>query len=230
LRVVAADSASAVLDGCFRPQRIVAVSSVATEPPYRDTSAQISDPSMAAADRHDLVVTELRMCRKLLESVSADAVHVDMTLGAASLSKLTFSDIREMTISPRARQNIQRILPELRKLATEIEQTHNVEVLAVGKESLPVRMAELTAGAHSVIYASAEVLKYRNTVLPGLPVLCTMTIGQGHVTGRSLQPGEHDVVGFAFDSDGVTQKVKVDEFNNPTVRGFRILRIEKREP
>jgi hypothetical protein len=41
-----------------------------------------------------------------------------------------------MSISSRARQNIQEVLPELRKLATQIEQTHKVEVLAVGKESL----------------------------------------------------------------------------------------------
>lgn len=228
MRIVAADSASAILDEHLRPQTIVAVASVATEAPYRNSSAQISDLLMASANRHDLVVTELRMCRKLLQSVAADAVHIDMTLGAISLSKLTFSDIREMSVSSRARQNIQEVLPELRKLATQIEQTHKVEVLAVGKESLPVRIAELTAAAYSVIYASAEALKHQNTILLGLPALCTMTIGQGQVTTRSLQPGEHDVTGFAVDNDGVTEKIRASEFNNPTVRGFRILKIEKK--
>jgi len=185
---------------------------------------------MAPANRHDLVVRELRMCRKLLQSVTADAVHIDMTLGAISLSKLTFSDIREMSISSRARQNIQEVLPELRKLATQIEQTHKVEVLAVGKESLPVRIAELTAAAYSVIYASAEVLKHRNTVLLGLPVLCTMTIGQGQVTTRSLQPGIHDVTGFAVDYDGVTQKIRAV---SSTIRPFgssRFSKLRKEEP
>lgn len=57
-----------------------------------------------------------------------------------------------------------------------------------------------------------------------------MTIGQGQVTARSLQPGEHDVAGFAVDTDGVTQKIRASEFNNPTVRGFKILKIEKKEP
>jgi hypothetical protein len=55
-----------------------------------------------------------------------------------------------------------------------------------------------------------------------------MTIGQGQVTTRSLQPGEHDVTGFAVDNDGVTEKIRASEFNNPTVRGFRILKIEKK--
>lgn len=185
---------------------------------------------MAPANRHDLVVRELRMCRKLLQSVTVDAVHIDMTLGAISLSKLTFSDIREMSISSRARQNIQKVLPELRKLATQIEQTHKVEVLAVGKESLPVRIAELTAAAYSVIYASAEALKHRNTVLLGLPVLCTMTIGQGQVTTRSLQPGIHDVTGFAVDYDGVTQKIRAV---SSTIRPFgssRFSKLRKEEP
>lgn len=230
MKIIAADSGSAMLDENFTPQRIVAASSIGTDVPYRNAFTQISDLLMTSVDRHDLIVTELRMCRKLLRLTSADAVHLDMSLGGISVSQLTMSDLQDMPISSRAKQRIREALPELRKLATEIEQKFNVEVLAMGKESLPIRIAELTAGACSVIYASAEALKHQRTVLLGLPALCTIALGEGQVTARSLQQGEHDVVGFVEDNDGVTQKVEINEFNNPTVRGFRVLRIAVTEP
>ena len=229
LRVVAADSGSAILDDTFEPLEVVALCSIVVEPPYRNTSTQISDLLMSPANGPELVVGELRMCRRLLQSVSADVVHLDMTLGGVSVSQLSISELRDMSISLEARQRISRALPELRKLATEIEQTYKVEVLAIGKESLPVRLAELTAGAHSVIYGAAEAVRRKGMVLLGLPTLTTVAVGEGHVTARSLQPGEENVVGFAEDSEAVTAKVSIGEFNNPTVRGFKVLRIEPRE-
>jgi len=230
LRIIAADSGSAILDENFTPQTIVAASSIGTEMPYRNAFTQISDLLMAAANRRDLIVTELKMCRKLLQKASADAVHLDMSLGGMSVSQLTMSDLQDMRISSEAKQRIREVLPELRKLATEIEQEFSVEVLAIGKESLPVRIAELTVGACSVIYASAEALKHHQTILLGLPALCTIGIGERQVTARSLQQGEHDVVGYAEDSTGVVQKVRISEFNNPAVRGFRVLGIRATEP
>lgn len=230
MRIVAADSGSAILDESFTPQRIVAAASICTEIPYRNASTQISDLLMAAANRRDLIVTELKMCRKLLQKASADAVHLDMSLGGMSVSQLTMSDLQDMRISSKAKERIREVLPELRKLATEIEQKSNIEVLAIGKESLPVRIAELTVGACSAIYASSEALKRHQTILLGLPALCTIAIGDGQVTARSLQQGEHDIIGYANDSADVIQKVRINEFNNPTVRGFRVLRITETEP
>jgi len=230
LRIVAADSGSAILDENFTPQTIIAASSIGTEIPYRNAFTQISELLMAAVNRPDLIVTELKMCRKLLQQASADAVHLDMSLGGMSVSQLTMSDLQDMRISSKAKERIREVLPELRKLATEIEQEFNVEVLAIGKESLPVRIAELTVGACSVIYASEEALKHRQTILLGLPALCTIGIGERQVTARSLQQGEHDVIGYAEDSAGVVQKVKINEFNNPAVRGFRVLGIRATEP
>lgn len=226
MKIVAADSGSAILDRNLQPQRIVATSSIVVDIPYRSALAQISDALMVEADRHDLIVTELRMCRKLLESVSADEIHIDMTLGGVSVSKLTFSDLREMSISSKAKHNIRQVLPELRKLAIQIEQAYKVEVLAIGKESIPVRIAELTAGAHSVIYASAEALRNGSAIFLGLPTLCTITVDNDQITAKSLQSGEHDVLGFAVDKEGIMEKVHISEFNNPIVRGFKILKIK----
>lgn len=225
MRVVAADSGSAILDQSYRPEAIVAASSIMTQLPYRNASVQISDRLMVPANRHDLIISELRMCRRMLRTVMADTVHIDMSLGGLSVSQLTLSDLREMSISSRAKQNIREVLPELRKLATEIEQTYRVEVLAIGKESVAIRIAELTVGACSVIYASKEALEHQDSVLLGLPTLCTIAVTGGQVTARSLQPGEHDLVGSALDFNNVIRRVEISESNNPTVRGFKIINI-----
>jgi len=229
LRIVAADSGSAILDENYRPKAIVAASSIVTEPPYRNASAQISDLLMVPANRHDLIVSELRMCKRMLQMVAADVVHIDMSLGGPSVSQLTISDLSEMPISSRAKQNVREALPELRKLATEIEQKYKVEVLAIGKESVAIRIAELTAGACSVVYASRKALEQRSTVLLGLPTLCTVTVSENQLTSHSFRPSEHDLVGSAFDFDEVTHRVQISEFNNPTVRGFKILKIRPKE-
>lgn len=226
---MAADSGSAILDGNFRPLKIVAISSIVADVPYRSASTQVSDILMVDANCHDLIVKELRMCRRLLQTVSADVVHLDMTLGGTSISQLTASDLHDMPISSRARQNIGRNLPELRKLATDIEQRFKAEVLAVGKESLPVRIAELTTGACSVVHAATEALNRKGTVFLGLPMLSKIMLSGRYVTARSLQHGEGDVAGFAEDNEELVRKVRISEFNNPIARGFRVLRIETRE-
>jgi len=73
-------------------------------------------------------------------------------------------------------------------------------------------------------------LKHHQAILLGLPALCTIAAGERQVTARSLQQGEHDILGYAQDNNGVIQKVRINEFNNPAVRGFRVLRIEETEP
>jgi hypothetical protein len=230
LRIVAADSGSAILDESFMPQKIVAAASIRTGIPYRNASVQASKLLMEPVDQNSLIVTELRMCRDLLRTTPADVVHLDMSLGGIPVSQLSVTGLQDMRISSRAKERIREVLPELRRLASEIEQEFHVEVLAIGKESVAVRIAELTAGAFSVIYASEEALRSRRAILLGLPALCTVRTCDLQVTVRSLQQGEHDLMAYADDAMGVTQKVSIDEFNNPTVRGFRVLRIAPREP
>ena len=58
-----------------------------------------------------------------------------------------------MRASKAGRQNILKILPRLRKIAAEIKRVHGIDMLAIGKESVPVRIAELTAGAEAILYA-----------------------------------------------------------------------------
>ena len=151
LNVIAADSSTAILNSKFEPVSIVAVAAVLVNPPYREPGMCLAEPIFAdARNGHEVVVHEAELCRELLERVNADVVHLDMSLGAVSLEELSPIQFSNMRVSTRAKRHLLKILPKLRRIAGEIRQKYGVEVLAIGKESVPVRIAELTAGAHAI--------------------------------------------------------------------------------
>jgi hypothetical protein len=130
-----------------------------------------------------------------------------------------------MKVSIKARQHLLKILPKLRKIAGEIRRRHGIEVLAIGKESIPVRIAELTAGSEAVLYACANVVEEKEPLLLGLPSKCQHIIADNKVYLNSLMEAEHDVRGYAEDATGSLSKVNMAEMLNPVARGFRALKI-----
>jgi hypothetical protein len=148
-----------------------------------------------------------------------------MSLGAISLEELSAVQLSNMRISGKARQHLLKILPRLRKIAGEIKRRHGLEVLAIGKESVPVRIAELTAGAEAILYACAKAVESNEPILLGLPTACQHRIAGSKVYLYSLMAAEHDVRGYAEDMEGFLNKVKSVEMLNPVARGFRILKI-----
>lgn len=168
LKIIAADSSAAVLNEKFEPVSIVAAAAVLVNSPYREADAVIAEPIFADAQNgQNVIVHEAELCRDLIGKVGADVVHLDMSLGACPLEDLSPIQLTNMRISTRARQHLLKVLPKLRKISTEITQKHGVEVLAIGKESMPVRVAELTSGAHAILYACEKALEQKNEVLLG---------------------------------------------------------------
>ena len=102
-------------------------------------------------------------------------------------------------------------------------------MLAIGKESVPVRVAELTSGAHAILYACAKTVKEKQTVMLGLPSRCQPRLAGKGVYLYSLMPAEHDLRGYAEDTEEVLKKVSIAELLNPSARGFRALRIGLKE-
>jgi hypothetical protein len=102
-------------------------------------------------------------------------------------------------------------------------------VLAIGKESVPVRVAELTAGAEAILFACAQTLEEEKELLLGLPSRCQPIIADGRVYLHSLMASEHDLHGYAEDALGVLSKVNIVETLNPCARGFRALRIKAKD-
>jgi hypothetical protein len=226
LKVIAADSSAAVLNDKFEPLSIISTAAVLVEPPYREPSACLVEPVFAdAANGHEVIVHEAELCRDLLGRVKADVVHLDMSLDAIPLEQLSPIEFTNMRISSKAKRHLLKILPRIRKIAGEITQKYGIEVLAIGKESLPVRVAELTSGAHAILYGCKKALKDNHPLLLGLPSKCQPRTDVNGVYLYSLMAAEHDVRGLAEDSEDVLKKVNIAEMLNPVARGFRILRI-----
>ncbi|MEM2117507.1 MAG: DUF4152 family protein [Candidatus Bathyarchaeia archaeon] len=226
MKIVAADSSSAILNDKFEPLTIVAAAAVLVNPPYREPNLCLAKPIfIKAEDGHEAVIREAELCKELLGRVKADVVHLDMSLGAVSLEELSPIQFSNMKVSSRARQHLLRILPKLRKISGEITQKYRIEVLAIGKESIPVRIAELTSGAHAIIYTSEKVIEEKKALMLGLPSKCQPRLAEKGVYLYSLIGAEHDVRGYAEDKKEILKKVNIIEMLNPTARGFRVLKI-----
>jgi hypothetical protein len=227
LKVVSADSSAAILDEKFTPLSLIASASVLVEPPYREAQVRLAEPIFKDVENsYDVIVHEAELCRDLLSRVKADVVHLDMSLCSISLEDLSPVQLENMKISKQARQHILRMLPKLRKIAGEIRRVYGLDVLAIGKESVPVRVAELTAGAEALLFACGKVSEEKEPLLIGLPTKCQPVITGDRVYLDSLLPAEHDVRGYAMDGNGVLKKVNISETLNPVARGFRALRIK----
>jgi len=226
LRVVAADSGAAVLNDRFEPLLVVAVAAVLVEPPYRKVSFCLAEPLFAKVENgYLLIVHELELCQSLLKEVEADVVHLDMSLGSISLEELSPIRLSKMTISSRARGQVLRILPKIRKIASSIKRVHGIEVVAIGKESVPVRIAELTSGAYAILYSAEKVVKEGSGLRLGLPAKCQAKFFEDSVALESSAAAEHDIVGYAKDEKKILEKVQITEMLNPCARGFRLLEI-----
>ncbi len=225
MKVVAADSGAAILNARFEPLKIVAAATVLVEPPYREASRFLAEPIFAPVETgHGLIVHELELCRTLLKEAKADVVHLDM-----SMNGMLVEEISPVQLTGRARSHVLKILPKIRKLATDIKRVYSIDVLAIGKESVPVRIAELTTGAYAILYACELALKERKEQFLGLPSKCYARFTQDHVTMHSLIAGEHDIAGYAEDAQGVLGAVRIEDMLNPSARGFRALKITPKE-
>jgi len=226
LRVVAADSGAAVLSTNFEPLQVVAASAVLVEPPYTKASSCLAEPIFVKVETGPLlIVHELELCSSLLKSVKADVVHLDMSLGSLSLEELSAVSLSQMKISGKARGHILTILPKIRRIALDIKRAHDIEVLAIGKESVPVRIAELTSGAHAVLYVAEKAVQQKTRLKLGLPAKCRAEIVEESVYLRSLVPSEQDISGCAKDENKVLERVRTVETHNPVARGFRVLEV-----
>jgi hypothetical protein len=226
LRIISADSGAAVLDEQFKPVYLVASVSVLVEAPYREPALRLAEPIFKEVDSgFDVIVHEAELCRSLVDKVRADIIHLDMSLGGVSIEELSPVELINLRASRTGRQNILKILPRLRKIAGEIKRLHGIDMLAIGKESVPVRIAELTAGAEAILFACQRAVEEGEPVLLGLPHMCQSRVLENRVDLYSLMAAEHDLRSFAVDSENILRRVKLLETLNPVARGFRALKI-----
>ncbi|MGO8807495.1 MAG: DUF4152 family protein [Candidatus Bathyarchaeia archaeon] len=227
MRIISADSAAAILDEQYNPRFLIASASVLVEPPYREPSYRLAEPIFREVEiGFEVIVHEAELCRSLLDKMKADVVHLDMSLGGVSIEELSPVELVNIRASRTGRKNILKILPQLRKVAAEIKRVHGIDMLAIGKESVPVRIAELTAGSEAILFACKKTVDEGKPLVLGLPVMCQPRLHDNRVYLYSLIAAEHDVRSFAVDAEDILRKVKLTETLNPCARGFRALQIK----
>ena len=226
LRIVSADSSAAILNRKFEPQLIVAASATLVTPPYREPKKHLAKPIYVNVEKgHEVILIEAELCRELLKTEKADVVHLDMSLGAIPLERLSPIQLSNIRVTRKAKKHLIKVLPRLRRISSEVRQKCGVEFLAIGKESIPVRIAELTAGAHAILYACDRALEEKKMVLLGLPTRCQHRLFGKRIYLHSLIAGEHDIMAYAEDKKDHLKRVNIVEVLNPVARGFRTLRI-----
>lgn len=226
MRIIAADSGAATLNMRYEPLQVVAACAVLVEPPYTEASSCLAEPIFVPVqDGYKLVIHELELCVNLLKTTKADLVHLDMTLGGLSLEDLSAVSLSGINLSSKAKGHLLKVMPKLRKLALDIRQAYDIDVSAIGKDSIPVRVAELTSGAHAVGYTAQRVIKEAKAIRLGLPSRCSTKVNPSKIVLESLLPAEEDVEGHAEDKDQALEKVSITEMPNPRARGFRLLEI-----
>lgn len=226
MRIVSADSSAAILDEKFNPLSLVASAAVLVEEPYKEAHIRLAEPIFKeVSDNYDVIVNEALLCQMLLETVKADVVHLDSNFGAVPFDELSPVELLNLKKSSKARENLLRILPKLRGISEEIRRRYGIEVLAIGKESMPVRVAELTAGSEAILYACKLSFEKKQQVLLGLPMKCEHRLADGKVYLVSLIESENNVRGYAQDMNEILEKVVLVDILNPVARGFRALRI-----
>ena len=116
MRIIAADSAAAILDAKFTPLYLVACASVLVESPYREAHTRLAEPIFKEVDNgFDVIAHEAELCLSLLDKVKADVVHLDTSLGGVPVEELSPVQLSNMNISINARKHLLKILPKLRK-------------------------------------------------------------------------------------------------------------------
>jgi hypothetical protein len=222
MKIVTVDSACSVLDENLMPTNILSMAGIVVDYPYEQPSQVQTRGEDYLLSDPNLLVNELKLCQEMLEVERADCVHLDLSLGGINLLSLTEEDLLfRIPMSYDGREVLRLILPDLQKIAAAINEEYEVPVLAIGKRSGPVRLAELYAAAYGVARAMEKAKESGETVYVGLPSGTTATIDGGKSRVTSQEPMEKSLSAEA----PVVAGVHVEAFLNPIVRRFQALKL-----
>lgn len=223
MKIATVDSACSILDENLVPTNILSMVGIVVDRPYEKPSyVQVKSNGYYSLTDYKLLVNELKMCEEMLAVEKADYVHLDMSLGGVNILDIKEEDLLfKIPLSDTGRTIIRLILPELQSIAKSIKEKYQIPVLAIGKKSHPVRLAELYAAAYGVAKAVDKAKESHKEIYVGLPVRMTATIADGNVKIVSQEPME-----TALSAEvPITGGVSMEAFHNPIVRGFQTIRL-----
>ncbi|AEC51521.1 hypothetical protein PNA2_0605 [Pyrococcus sp. NA2] len=225
MRIVAADTGGAVLDDTLQPIGLIATVAVLVEKPYRTASEYLvryADPYNYDLSGRQAIKDEIELAIELAKRTSPDVIHLDSTLGGIEVRKLDEPTIEALEISDKGKEIWKELSREVQPLAKKFWEESGIEIVAIGKSSVPVRIAEIYAGIFSVKWALEKVLE-KGRLLVGLPRYMDIEIKEDRVIGRSLDPREGGLYGIV--EAKIPEGIKWEVYPNPLVRRFMIFEI-----
>lgn len=225
MRIIAADSGGAILERNYEPICIVGTAAVMVEPPYRKPSAVVWKAFEYNLDERTPILNELSFCLELSNKFGVNVIHLDISLGGVNLFDLDVKKLSSYKISLKGRKVLEKLIPQLKSVAKDFK---NLKILLIGKESLVVRVAELTAGLYGLSHTINKFLNSGNKeILYGLPKMCSISLDKDYLTIRSLEPSEFDISITVHSSKNILGSLELLEYPNPVASGFRVIKIKR---
>jgi hypothetical protein len=222
MKIATVDSACSILNESLMPTNILSMAGMVVDYPYEKPSQiQVKGEDYLVGDPN-LLISELRLCQEMLAMEKADCVHLDLSLGGVNLLSITQEDLLfRIPMSYNGREILRLIMPDLQKIASEINEEYQIPVLAIGKRSGPVRLVELYAAAHGIVKAMEKCRQSQETIHVGLPVETTANANGDKLQVESQIPMEKNLSAEVSMVDGV----RMETFLNPIVRRFQAVKL-----
>jgi len=224
MRIVSADTGGALLTEDYEPIGLIATAAVLVEKPYR--TATLSRVKYANPFDYDMsgrqaIRDEALLAAELAKEVKPDVIHLDSTIGGIEVRKLDEPTIDALTITDRGKEVWKDLAKDLQPLAKELWEETGIEIIAIGKSSVPVRIAEIYAGLYTAKWAIEHARKEGKAIV-GLPRYMKVDIKPGKIYGESLDPREGGLFG---EIEAETEGIGWELYPNPLVRRFMVLEV-----
>ena len=222
MRFVAADTGGALLTEDYEPVGLIATVAVLVEKPYKTATfsmAKYADPFNYDMSGRQAVRDEAFLAVELAREVKPDVIHLDSTIGGIEVRKLDDPTIDALTITDRGKEVWKDLAKDLQPLAKKFWEETGIEIIAIGKSSVPVRIAEIYSGLYTAKWA-IDYARENGRVRVGLPRYMGVEIRPGKIYGESLDSREGGLFGeIEANTDGIGWEL----YPNPLVRRYMVL-------
>lgn len=224
--IAGADSGSALLDGNYRPIKIIATVAIIGEPPYRKPSSDLH--KIIEREPHDVTIIkeEIECIMRLLSRCKKpiNIAHIDISAGSIDLSEIELEDIDVLDIPRGVKSYLKNLFPIIQPLLKSLKDEYGVSPIGIGKESTIVRLAELGTAVYAILYGLERVRKFKRMRI-GLPRATSINMSKRYIRAVSLLPGEHDLEYELKIDPKLIEGIEIEEYPNPIARGFRVIEL-----
>ena len=224
MRIIAADTGGALLDDAYNPVGLIATVAVLVEKPYRTATlseVRYADPFNYDMSGRQAVRDEAFLAVELAMKLRPDVVHLDSTIGGIEVRKLDEPTIDALAITDRGKEVWKDLAKDLQPLAKRLWEETGIEMVAIGKSSVPVRIAEIYSGLYTAKWA-IERARDEGRIVVGLPRYMGVELRPGKIYGESLDPREGGLFG---EIEAKTDGIGWELYPNPLVRRYMVLEV-----